>query len=135
MKRAAILAILMVTAAFAAQAGPLRDRLEKRMAERAPAQPLPAGIEQIRDVAYGSDAKQRLDIFRISDSRNAPAIVMVHGGGWRRGDKSMSRVTDNKVTRWVPKGVVFISVNYRMLPEAKVDNQLDDFGRALAYIK
>jgi acetyl esterase/lipase len=33
-------------------------------------------------------------------AQNAPVIVMVHGGGWRIGDKSMRRMVRNKVDYW-----------------------------------
>ena len=47
-----------------------------------------------------------------------PVIFMVHGGGWRIGDKAMGRVVQEKVNRWVPKGFILISATYRMLPAA-----------------
>lgn len=50
----------------------------------------------------------------------APVIFMVHGGARRTGDKAISRVVQEKVARWVPKGFVFISVNYRLYPTVNV---------------
>jgi len=38
------------------------------------------------DVAYGSNPAQKLDIYPAS--QNAPAVVLVHGGGWTDGNKS-----------------------------------------------
>jgi acetyl esterase/lipase len=35
--------------------------------------------------------------------RAAPLILVVHGGGWIRGDKEMGRVNDSKVSRWLPR--------------------------------
>ena len=57
---------------------------------------------------------------------------MVHGGAWRMGDKAASNVVENKVARWVPRGVLFISANYRLLPEADALAQANDVARALA---
>ena len=57
---------------------------------------------------------------------------MVHGGAWRFGDKGASPVFENKVARWVAPGVLFISANYRLLPEADALVQVDDAARALA---
>lgn len=56
---------------------------------------------------------------------------MVHGGGWRIGDKAMGRVVQEKVNRWVPKGFILISANYRMLPAAPVSAQARDVQAAL----
>src|SRR4051812_32255790 len=49
---------------------------------------LPAGVDVIRNIAYGPDPAQRLDVYRPARAENAPVIFMVHGGGWMRGDKA-----------------------------------------------
>lgn len=93
----------------------------------------PALAKTLANVAYGADPAQRMDIFAPDNARNAPVIFMVHGGGWRRGDKAMSGVAKNKVARWQPRGFVIISTNYRMLPEANPLAQADDVARAIAH--
>jgi acetyl esterase/lipase len=122
-------------------AGPLRDRLmEYRAAQQAerPADEaagpvsLPAGVRLLHDVPYGPDAMQRMDIYLPRREADAPVIFMVHGGGWRRGDKGMRTVVENKVARWVPRGFIFISANYRMLPGTAPAEQAKDIARALA---
>ena len=87
---------------------------------------------EFHDVTYGPDARQRFDVYAPADAHNAPVIFMVHGGGWRIGDKSNRRMFENKVNYWVPKGYVFISINYRMLPAADPLEQARDVARALA---
>jgi arylformamidase len=131
-----------------ANAGLLRDRLQARLAERQAAvnnndeftdaettsSSLPAGVRVLRNLAYGPDEKQRLDVYLPTQTiTNAPVIFMVHGGAWRTGDKAMNNVVENKVARWVPKGVVFISVNYRLLPQTDPLSQADDVATALAF--
>jgi acetyl esterase/lipase len=60
-------------------------------------------------------------------------IFMVHGGAWRRGDKTMSRVVQNKIDRWLPRGFIFVSIDYPMLPENDALAQADEVARALAF--
>jgi arylformamidase len=96
---------------------------------------MPEGVTLQRDIAYGADAAQRLDVYLPSRTNNAPILFMVHGGGWRIGDKGNARVTDNKIARWVPKGIIFVSVNYRMIPEAEPLTQAQDVARALAKVQ
>lgn len=94
-----------------------------------------AGVEArlLRNVAYGADNDQRMDVYLPAmPTTGAPAILMVHGGGWKRGDKAMDRVVDNKVARWLPRGIAFLSVNYPMVPEADPVEQADHIARALA---
>ena len=126
---------LLAALASHAGAGPLRDRLEARRAARqgeaAPAT-LPAGVKLVRDVAYGSDRAQRFDVYIPKDAANAPVIFMVHGGGWKHGDKTMDRVVENKLAYWTARGFIFISTDYRMLPEADVLTQARDVAAAVA---
>lgn len=86
----------------------------------------------VRNVHYGSDIRQRFDVYAPPDAKGAPVIFMVHGGGWAYGDKSARGVTANKVRRWVPRGFIVISTNYRMLPKADPLEQAKDIARAIA---
>jgi arylformamidase len=96
---------------------------------------LPPGARLQRDIAYGADAAQRFDVYLPAQPQNAPILLMVHGGGWRIGDKDHGRVVDNKVARFVPKGVIFVTMNYRMVPDAPPRMQAEDVGRALAKVQ
>jgi acetyl esterase/lipase len=94
---------------------------------------VPVGIRVIRDVAYGADKRQKFDVYLpATNADSAPVIFMVHGGGWRMGDKAARSVVENKMRRWVPKGYAFVSVNYRMLPDADPARQAEDVALALA---
>jgi arylformamidase len=89
-------------------------------------------VTVVRDVPYGADPKQRFDVYVPRGARNAPVILMVHGGAWRIGDKRSRGVVSNKVERWSRAGVIVISVNYRMLPRTDPVEQARDVARALA---
>lgn len=92
----------------------------------------PPFLEVHRDLSYGRDDRQRFDVYSPIQTESAPVIFMVHGGGWRHGSKSERNTFENKVARWVPKGFVFISTDYRVLPEADPMEQARDVARALA---
>ena len=89
-------------------------------------------VTVVRDVAYGADPRQRFDVYVPRGARNAPVILMVHGGAWRIGDKRSRGVVGNKVERWSREGILVISVNYRMLPRTDPVEQARDVARALA---
>jgi len=93
---------------------------------------VPPEVAVVRDVAYGADPKQRFDVYTPKGARNAPVVVMVHGGAWRIGDKRSRGVVGKKVARWSRDGIVVISVNYRMLPGTDPVEQARDVARALA---
>ena len=135
----ALAALTLTTASVQAQTtaqngGRLRAFLAQKQATAAEAA-LPAGVQRIADVPYGSDPRQRMDVYvptgLAASAVRAPVIFMVHGGGWRHGDKAMGRVVQEKVARWVPLGFVLISVNYRLLPETPVAEQERDVQAAL----
>ena len=136
MKVSWALAVIALASALSWQpvcAGALRDALMQRRAQAGNpgAAVLPAGIRVVRDVAYGSDPKQRFDVYAPMQADRAPVIFMVHGGAWAIGDKAAKNVIQNKVARWVPRGFILISVNYRLLPDAAPLQQARDVAQAL----
>ena len=76
---------------------------------RKPPMPYP-----LKDVPYGSDPKQTMDVYIPKSGKGPwPILIMVHGGGWRDGDKAMSNVVDNKLAYW-GKRFILVFVNYRL---------------------
>jgi arylformamidase len=91
-------------------------------------------------VSYGPSKAQAFNLYApkkgTPGGAPAPIILMVHGGAWCVGDMNMDRVTTNKINRWVPKGFIFISVNYRMLPDkADVMTQAGDVASAIGFVQ
>lgn len=97
--------------------------------------PLPPGARLEQDLRYGDDVRQRLDVYHPHQATNAPLFLMVHGGGWSRGDKTQWRVVRNKVSHWGAKGSIFVSINYRLAPSADPLTQADDIAMALAFVQ
>lgn len=86
-----------------------------------------------QEISYGSDRLQRVDFWRGSQAK-APLVLFVHGGGWKRGDKSMMKGSA-KLTHWQSLGYAVASVNYRLVPSATVEQQAQDIADALARLK
>lgn len=128
--RAAGLALILIGLCRTSFAEPVADSARVEARPAAPA--APAGPRVVRNVHYGSDIRQRFDVYAPPDAKGAPVIFMVHGGAWAYGDKSARGVTANKVKRWVPRGFIVISTNYRMLPKADPLEQARDVARAIA---
>ena len=156
MKHSLFLVLLLVellgqfTSAFG---GPLRDRIEERLeSRRAAAQAedtgeldlgeqsatgmrLPSDVLIERDLAYGNDPQQRLDVYLPAQAKAAPILFMVHGGAWMIGDKAASGFVSNKVAHWLPKGYILVSSNYRMSRQPNPLDQAHDIARALAFVQ
>ena len=111
----------------------LRERIAERLQEKqGKLDTHRARSKPIESVSYGMSPLQSFDVYVSNKHENAPVIFMVHGGGWKRGDKGMSGVVDNKFERWGSRGIVFMSANYRLMPEANPYAQAEDIARALA---
>ena len=143
---AALLVLALLTQL--AQAGPLRDWLTERRqshaqpesdtsedqaTEDSPADSKAFGtpVRVLKDLSYGPDKHQRMDVYAPPNAKAAPVIFMVHGGAWAIGDKAHSKVVQNKARHWLPKGFVLISVNYRLVPDVTPSEQVQDLAQAL----
>ena len=85
-----------------------------------------AGIKAERDIAYGADAKETLDVFTPdAKGKPRPILIFVHGGGFVGGDKSKagdgspSPFYDNMMIWAVAHGMVGVNMNYRLAPQAQ----------------
>jgi arylformamidase len=75
-----------------------------------------------------------LDIYAPKDGGAHPVMVMIHGGGWRIGDKRNPGVAALKSRHFVAAGYVFASINYRLSPAVRHPAHVQDVAAALAYI-
>ena len=95
--------------------------------------------QSLKNIAYGHHPQQAMDVYfpvkALTDKTPAPLIVMVHGGAWSRGDKNNAAVVKNKVDYWTKQNWIFISINYRLVPDVTVQQQTQDIAEALIYIQ
>ena len=109
----------------------LSDPCRKAISERgASAQPLPPGMAEM---SYGRDPLQRLDLVAPAGNKRPALILFIHGGGWSIGDKR--HAIGAKASHFVGKGYAFASVNYRLVPQATVEQQAADVASAIAKLR
>ena len=95
---------------------------------------LPPGSTLIR---YGDSEAQRIRFWPApggagTGSRRPPLAIYVHGGGWQHGAPEM---VAEKPAWFAAHGWAFASVGYRLLPEAPVEEQAADIGRAIVRLR
>lgn len=61
-----------------------------------------------------------------------PVVVMIHGGGWRSGDRSMHVPMAKKLAA---KGYVVVTAEYRLSTEAVYPAAVNDIKSAIKYIR
>jgi len=105
------------------------------------AQTVAPGTELVRtlDIRYantpGVDAKsQSLDVYAPKHAKNAPVIIFIHGGGWRRGDKGSPAVGSIPAAHFNKHGFVFVSINYRLTPAGQHPANIQDVAKAVAWV-
>jgi acetyl esterase len=98
------------------------------------------GVDVLSNLTYATTDGQALqaDVCLPPDAVSPPsaraAIVVVHGGSWRSGDKANQRMVG--ICRWLASvGYVAASVNYRLAPTATFPAQIVDVRAALRWLR
>jgi acetyl esterase/lipase len=89
---------------------------------------------QHKDLAYDDDHEaQKLDVYLADSNKPTPAMIYIHGGGWRAGSK-------NRIPGWLGQAVAdgwlsVVSVEYRFTDVASHPAQVDDCVRAIQFVR
>lgn len=93
------------------------------------------GQDKTADIPYLDDGHARhvLDVYTPSAPAPGPqpVVIWIHGGGWQRGDKSAVGLKPQVLT---DRGFVFVSTNYRLLPEVTMEELIADVAAAIGWV-
>lgn len=90
------------------------------------------GQEVTRNLRYATaHERQVLDVYAPAGAKNLPVVFWVHGGGWQSGDKSMVAL---KPRAFTDAGLLFVSINHRLLPGADMRAITGDVASALGWV-
>ncbi len=67
----------------------------------------------MRGVPYGPHARNELDAWLAQSQSPTPAVVFVHGGGFRKGDKETIHGASTAIPTFLSAGVSVVSISYR----------------------
>jgi acetyl esterase/lipase len=86
-----------------------------------------------RNIPYAQPAHERqvLDIYAPKNAKDLPVVFWIHGGGWQAGDKSSVQL---KPQFFVDKGFVFVSTNYRLLPDVDMGTIVRDIAKSIHWV-
>jgi acetyl esterase/lipase len=90
----------------------------------------PAGVTVLRDLNYAPALGLALDLYL--PGRRAPAVVLVHGGGWRSGDR---REFSALAVRLAARGYAAVAVSYRLSGQAQYPAAIHDVKAAVRWVR
>lgn len=84
------------------------------------------------EYARHADEALHLLFYRSSETRPAPCIVVIHGGGWTNGSAAEDAPLDHYLAR---RGFALAAIEYRFAPRWTWPAQRDDVLEAIEYLK
>ncbi|MEO8895943.1 MAG: alpha/beta hydrolase [Rhizomicrobium sp.] len=92
-----------------------------------------SGYHLVRDLAYGTDPRQKLDLY-VPDTTTAkmPVMLFFYGGSWETGSKDIYLALGQA---FASKGIMVAVADYRLFPQIRYPAFLDDSAHAFAYIR
>ncbi len=109
----------------------------KNAQSSAPSTELPDNLTEQLDIVYAAygGREMHLDLFSPKEkvsSEKRPAIVVVHGGGWLKGDKSKFRAL---AIALASRGYVTAAIEYRLGGEALFPAGIHDCNAAVRFLR
>ncbi|WDF66373.1 alpha/beta hydrolase [Flavobacterium sp. KACC 22763] len=91
-------------------------------------------VKEIFDLVYNKEQDRVLhfDAFINTKKRKNPAVIMIHGGGWRSGNKNQMQFIGKEIAA---KGYSCFAIEYRLSLEAKYPTGVIDVKNAIKFIK
>jgi arylformamidase len=86
------------------------------------------------NIPYVENGHERhvLDIYAPPNAKDLPVVFWIHGGGWQTGDKSEVQL---KPQWFMDKGFVFVSTNYRLLPDVDMGTLIRDVAKSFSWVQ
>ena len=91
-------------------------------------------VIQIKDLVYQQDKDRalHLDVFYNKKQKLNPAVIMIHGGGWKSGNKNQMQVLAQEIAS---KGYSCFAIEYKLSLEAKYPEGVYDIKNSIKFIK
>ena len=91
----------------------------------------PDASELDAGIAYGSDPRQRLDVYVPAKHGGPhPVVLFFFGGSWNSGARADYRFVGEALAS---RGVLVVIADYRLFPQVRYPEFLDDSARAAAW--
>ncbi len=90
------------------------------------------GPKVARGISYGSHARHKLDLYQPQPpNASAPIVLFLYGGAWIHGDRATYGFVGSALAA---RGITTVIADYRLYPEVKFPDFVDDAARAYAWV-
>ncbi|RYZ47386.1 MAG: alpha/beta hydrolase [Sphingobacteriales bacterium] len=100
---------------------------------------VPANVQAERNIVYATlpntpfgKRDLHLDVFRPKAAGKHPVLIMIHGGGWRSGNRSMQVPMAQMLAA---RGFVTVPVEYQLSQEAKYPAAVHNIKAAIRWVR
>lgn len=99
-----------------------------------PQKKTPNCVQEIEGIVYNNENNRalHLDAFIYKTKKRNPALILIHGGGWKSGNKDQMNIMAQKMAA---NGYSCFTIEYRLSLEAKYPEGIYDVKNAIKYIK
>src|SRR5690606_29474410 len=91
---------------------------------------------EIKDTAYGSDERHKMDLYLPKDrNQHTPTIILIHGGAWQAGNKSEMNKLIPLIQAEMPEAAI-ANINYRLANGNTItaDQMMDDIAASVQFL-
>jgi len=99
----------------------------------------PVGVKEEREIVYAVTENSKfgkrdlhIDIFMPEAKRIYPTLIMIHGGGWRAGNKSLQIPMAQKIAS---EGFVTVAIEYQLALEAGYPSAIHNIKAAIRWLR
>ena len=99
-----------------------------------PSVQVPGNVTQLLDLTYAEYGPRKMlaDLFMPEGKGPYPAALIIHGGGWIKGDKMKFRAMGLELAK---RGYVSMAIDYRLAEEARFPANIQDCHAAVRYLR
>ena len=92
-------------------------------------------VWEARDLAYGADPRQVLDVFYPAAGKGHAVVLFVHGGAFTDGERNRSPEVYSNIMYYLARhGIVGVNMEYRQAPMHKYPAGAEDVAMAFNWI-
>ncbi len=86
---------------------------------------------KVANLAYGTDSRQKLDVYSpLNLIGTAPVVVFLYGGNWNSGERNDYQFVGEALAS---RGIVAVLADYRLFPQVRYPSFLEDSAHAVAW--